>query len=91
MSDVVERLLGVANRNDRFQDDATLVSRKLLREAATTIVQLGAQVERMRTALNGIRQAYVDAPGWANPTPTTELVHKMYSLALMASLTSEKS
>ena len=34
-----------------------------------------------REALEKIAKAYVDAPGWAQPTPTSELVSKMYTIA----------
>jgi hypothetical protein len=36
---------------------------------------------RMRAALEKIRRAYVDAPGTAAPTPTSELIWEMYSAA----------
>jgi hypothetical protein len=35
----------------------------------------------VKEALEKITKLYVDAPGWANPTPTTELIYKMYTTA----------
>lgn len=37
IKDLMGRLNGVANRKDQFEDDATLVSRDLLRETASIL------------------------------------------------------
>ena len=47
---------------------------------------LGLRIERdkYRKALERITKLYVKAPGWASPTPTTQLVYGMYDVAKKA-------
>ena len=46
----------------------------------TALARAPAQAAH-REALEKIVKAYVEAPGWANPVPTTKLVYNMYEIA----------
>jgi hypothetical protein len=73
-------------RNEQIAD-ATFVDYGACRafaRAARELPKLVSRIEVLEKALREIKQAYVDAPGWAAPTPTSELVWKMYSIALAA-------
>ncbi len=46
--------------------------------------RLKKDYKRLHGACFKIMDIYAKAPGWANPTPTTDLVWKMYQTALKA-------
>lgn len=52
--------------------------------ARDKIAALKKENRRLRVALEKITKAYVRAPGWAAPIPTTNLVWKMYDAAKSA-------
>jgi hypothetical protein len=64
MSDLTDRLNGVANRKDQFEDDATLVSRALIREAVKEIERLEERELQLLSALEAerhLREQFAEA------------------------------
>lgn len=51
---------------------------------AKELRRLKKDYKRLHEACFKIMSTYATAPGWANPTPTTKLVWKMYQTALKA-------